>query len=92
MKCPKCDKNFSYRLIGTVYPGCKTSEDIDCPYCNYTCGSVMTSQFVESIKEDQESNIIKSPKDLITEQETEMMDNMTEGQLVEYLAENFNDY
>lgn len=92
MKCPKCGKTFSYRLVGKVYPGGKTSEDIDCPYCNYTCGSVVTSQFVESIKDDQEVKAVKSPKDLMTEQETEMMEDMTEGQLAEYLAENFNDY
>lgn len=28
----------------------------------------------------------------IVEQETEMIENMTEGQLAEYLVENFNDY
>lgn len=88
MECQKCGKSFSYRLVGTVYPGCKTSEDIDCPYCNHTCGSVMTSQFVETIKDDNE---YKNPKDLLIEQETEMMDDMTEGQLAEYLAENFNE-
>lgn len=30
----------------------------------------------------------KSPKDLITEQETADLENMTEGQLADYLAEN----
>lgn len=34
----------------------------------------------------------KNPKDLIIEQEVEMMEDMTEGQLAEYLAENFNDF
>jgi hypothetical protein len=48
----------------------------------------MTSQFVETIKDDNE---YKNPKDLLIEQETEMMDDMTEGQLAEYLAENFNE-
>lgn len=33
----------------------------------------------------------ENPKDLIIEQETEMMENMTEGQLAEYLAENFSE-
>ena len=33
-----------------------------------------------------------NPKHAIVEQETEMMEDMTEGQLAEYLAENFNDY
>lgn len=31
-----------------------------------------------------------NPKHAIVEQETEMMEDMTEGQLAEYLAENFN--
>lgn len=47
---------------------------------------------MKNIKDDQEVKVTKSPKDLLTEQETEMMDNMTEGQLAEYLAENFNDF
>lgn len=34
----------------------------------------------------------KNPKHLIIEQEVEMMEDMTEGQLAEYLAENFNDF
>ena len=33
-----------------------------------------------------------NPKHAIVEQETEMLEDMTEGQLAEYLAENFNDY
>ena len=33
-----------------------------------------------------------NPKHAIIEQETEMMEDMTDGQLAEYLAENFNDY
>lgn len=34
--------------------------------------------------------VSSNPKDLIIEQEVEMMENMTEGQLAEYLAENFD--
>ena len=33
-----------------------------------------------------------NPKHAIIEQEVEMMESMTEGQLAEYLAENFSDY
>lgn len=33
-----------------------------------------------------------NPKHTIIEQEVEMMESMTEGQLAEYLAENFSDY
>lgn len=32
----------------------------------------------------------KSPKDLLTEQETSQLENMTEGQLADYLAENMD--
>ena len=92
MNCQNCDKDFNYKLVGTVYPGGKEKEDIHCPYCNHICGSVMTSQFAETIKNDNESEISKSPKDLLTEQETQVIDDMTEGQLAEYLAENLSDY
>lgn len=34
----------------------------------------------------------KNPKHLIVEQESGMMEDMTEGQLAEYLAGNFNDF
>ena len=33
-----------------------------------------------------------NPKHTIVDQEVEMMEDMTEGQLAEYLAKNFNDY
>lgn len=51
--CKKCGKKFKYELVGTVYPGGKTDEDIDCPYCNTIYGSVMTSQFVKTVKIDE---------------------------------------
>lgn len=35
-----------------------------------------------------DENNSKSPKDLITEQELSELENMTEGQLAEYFAEN----
>lgn len=47
---------------------------------------------MKRLQDDQKEKITKSPKDLLIEQETEMMDNMTEGQLAEYLAENFSEY
>ena len=92
MKCSKCEKEFSYKLVGNVYPGAKGKEDIICPYCNHICGSIMTSQTIETVMDDVKSNVSKSSKNLLTEQETEMMDSMTEGQLAEYLAENLSDY
>ena len=92
MDCPNCGNNFNYRLVGTAYPGGKEKEEIHCPYCNHICGSVMTSQFVEIIKNNNESQNPKSPKDLLTEQETQFIDDMTEGQIAEYIAENLSDY
>lgn len=35
-----------------------------------------------------EEKTSKSPKDLLTEQETTELENMTEGQLADYFAEN----
>lgn len=92
MKYPKCGKNFSYSLVGTVYPGGKERENIHCPYCDFICESVITSQFVETIKNNDELKSPKGAKDLLTEQESEMIDDLTEGQLAEYLAENLSDY
>ena len=42
-------------------------------------------------KDNSKTNY-KNPKEAIIEQETEMMEDMTEGQLAEYLADNFSDY
>ncbi len=47
---------------------------------------------LEEYYQEMQENTTKSPKDLIIEQETEMMNNMTEGQLAEYIATNFNDF
>lgn len=47
---------------------------------------------LEEYYQTMQELLIKSPKDLLTEQETEFIDDMTEGQLAEYLAENFNDF
>lgn len=54
IKCKKCQKEFFYTLQGTVYPGGKSNEDIDCPYCGEVNGSIMTSQFVITKKIDNE--------------------------------------
>ena len=68
MKCLNCEKEFSYKLVGAAYPGAKEKEDIICPHCNCVCGSIMTSQTIESIKSDDETRASKSLKDLLTEQ------------------------
>lgn len=92
MKCLNCKKEFSYKLVGSAYLERKEKEDIICPHCNYTCGSILTSQTVESIKNEEGMNVLKSPKDLLTEQEIEFIDTMTEGELAEHLAVNYSDY
>ena len=52
VKCKKCNKLFAYKLQGDVYPGGKFDEDIDCPYCGETYGTIMTSQFIVTEKLD----------------------------------------
>ena len=55
IKCKKCGKIFDYEIYGTIYPGGKEKEDIDCPYCGENNGYEMTSAFVRTFKlEDQE--------------------------------------
>lgn len=48
--------------------------------------------YEKKLNVDSEQQSTKNPKDLIIEEETEMMEDMTEGQLADYLAENFNDF
>lgn len=60
-KCKECGTEFSYELVGTVYPGCKSPEDVECPNCGTVQFHVMTSQFVvtkkiEEEKENKEAN------------------------------------
>ncbi|MBR3502106.1 MAG: hypothetical protein IKO06_04285 [Alphaproteobacteria bacterium] len=50
IKCKKCGKLFGYSVCGTIYPGGKEKEDIDCPYCGENNGYEMTSAFVETYK------------------------------------------
>lgn len=52
-KCKKCGKLFDYRIVGTIYPGGKEREYIDCPYCGKTNGSEMTSAFIQTYKIDK---------------------------------------
>lgn len=70
-KCNECGKSFYYELYGPVYPGCKTSEDILCPYCGSVCGSKMTSQFINTIKSEELSQNYQNPQDSIIEAEWE---------------------
>lgn len=73
-KCNECGKNFYYELYGPVYPGCRSSEDILCPYCKSVCGSVMTSQFIQTTKIEDLSQKHQNPQDSIIEMELEEYD------------------
>jgi transposase-like protein len=50
MKCKKCGKEFTYEVTSMNVPGGKDKENIDCPYCGETNGTVMTSGFVYTRK------------------------------------------
>lgn len=56
--CKKCGKVFAYEFWGTVYPGGKDREYVDCPYCGETAFSRMTSQCVAIRKLDEQGNVI----------------------------------
>lgn len=49
-KCKKCSKEFNYEVTSMNDPGGKDKENIDCPYCGATNGTVMTSGFVYTRK------------------------------------------
>lgn len=49
-ECKECGRKFKWGIVGTIYPGGKEREDIDCPYCGANNGSVMTSAFVKTEK------------------------------------------
>lgn len=61
IKCKKCGKLFDYTIVGTIYPGGKEREYIDCPYCGEINGSEMTSAFIHTFK-IKESNQDKKDK------------------------------
>lgn len=42
-QCSHCGKSFGWSVVGDVWAGGKDKEDIDCPACGHTAGSVMTS-------------------------------------------------
>ena len=50
MTCKECGKVFRWGIVGTIYPGGKEKEDIDCPYCGANNGYKMTSAFVRTEK------------------------------------------
>lgn len=42
-ECPRCGKGFAWTVVGDVWAGGKDKEDINCPACGETVGTVMTS-------------------------------------------------
>jgi uncharacterized Zn-finger protein len=43
IQCSHCGESFAWTVVGDVWAGGKDKEDIDCPACHYTAGTVMTS-------------------------------------------------
>lgn len=50
MTCSDCGREFGVRVSTMNVPGCKSKEEIFCPYCNHENGYRMTSGFVETYK------------------------------------------
>jgi DNA-directed RNA polymerase subunit RPC12/RpoP len=53
--CEKCGNEFFYKITHMQVPGGKDLEDINCPYCGESNGSVVTSGFVYSYKVEENS-------------------------------------
>lgn len=41
--CARCRQTFTWSVVGDVWPGGKDREDIACPVCHESAGTVMTS-------------------------------------------------
>lgn len=61
-KCKECGTEFSYKLVGTAYPGYKSPGDVECPKCGTVQFHVMTSQFVIVEKTEEKKNRKKKNK------------------------------
>lgn len=57
--CKNCGKEYAYEFWGTVYPGGKDKEYVDCPYCEETAFTRMTSQNVSMYKLDAQGNPVR---------------------------------
>ncbi|MBD5190646.1 MAG: hypothetical protein HDS93_02150 [Bacteroidales bacterium] len=51
--CKECEKDFLVRVSSMNFPGCKSREEIECPYCHADNGYRMTSGFVKTFKIDE---------------------------------------
>lgn len=47
-QCPKCQTVFEKITLSGEYPGGKEREDIDCPNCGETVGTVVTSAVIST--------------------------------------------
>ena len=61
--CDECGSEFSWMVSGDVWPGGKERENINCPYCGNTIGSVMTSGYITVQKIDRKEETTKSDRD-----------------------------
>ena len=59
IKCINCGKTFSYVVFEMRVPGGSCREEIYCPYCRKENGSIRTSGWIESYKDDDFFNNIK---------------------------------
>lgn len=57
--CKKCGKEYAYEFWGTVYPGGKDKEYVDCPYCGNIAFTRMTSQNVSVYALDSQGKPIR---------------------------------
>lgn len=48
--CKECGKEFLVRVTTDNAPGCKTKEEVTCPYCHADNGYRMTSGVVYTYK------------------------------------------
>ena len=62
--CDNCKSEFSWTVRGDVWPGGKERENIDCPYCGNTVGSVMTSGYISVQKIESNEETTKSDRDV----------------------------
>lgn len=50
--CSECGETFIVIVTTMNVPGCKSKEEIYCPFCNAKNGYRMTSGFVETYKKE----------------------------------------
>lgn len=48
----KCQKEFEIQETDSTMPGCKTEEEIICPYCHNLCGTRSVNGVIRTFKLD----------------------------------------